>query len=120
MKSLTINLIGVYLAASIASCHYGTGRHVVIKTGDNYGETKIEYSGRADFNSDGTAITYISPKGFVKYSNGDQELIAESDYAGHITYQINDSQKLRQLNPQQKIFLAGAIKNMIRLGHNDD
>lgn len=118
MKTLTINLIGGCLIATAVACH-APNRHVVIKTGDNYNMTSIEYWGRVVFNKEGTAITRISPNGSVKYNHNDQQLLAESDYRGHITYRINDGEKEQQLSPQEKLFVAGAVKEMIKLGHND-
>jgi hypothetical protein len=118
MKTLTINLVGLCMIAVSAACQ-GPNRHVVIKTGDNYNTTSIEYWGRTVFNSEGTAILHISPNGSVKYSHDNQQLIAESDYRGHITYRINDGEKEQQLSPQEKLFVASAVKEMIKLGHNE-
>jgi hypothetical protein len=119
MKTLTINLIAAGLMLAQGACKH-TGRHVVIKSADNYNETRIEYYGRTIFNWEGTAILHISPNGSVEYRNNGQHLLAESDYAGHITYRINDGEKENQLSPQEKIFLADAVKDMIKHGHNDD
>lgn len=118
MKTLTINLIGLCLIAVSAACH-APNRHVVIKTGDNYDMTRIEYWGRVVFNKEGTAITRISPNGSVKYIRNDQQLFAESGYRGRITYQINNGKKEEQLSPQERLFVAAAVKEMIKAGHND-
>lgn len=103
---------------AVAACNQ-PGRHVVIKTGDNYNETSIEYYGSTIFNQEGTAILRISPNGSVKYKHNDQQLIAESDYTGHITYRINGGEKQNVLDAQQKLFLADAIKQMKKQGRND-
>ncbi|GAA4096434.1 hypothetical protein [Mucilaginibacter panaciglaebae] len=118
MKTLTINLIGIYMIVAMAACQ-GSHRHVVIKTGDNYNMTCIEYWGRVVFNTEGTGILHISPNGSVKYSHDNQQLVAESDYRGHITYRINGGEKEQQLSPPEKLFVASAIKEMIKHGHND-
>jgi hypothetical protein len=118
MKTLTINLIGACLVSTFAACE-NPGRHVVIKTGDSFNETKIEYVGRVEFNREGTEISHISPNGSVKYKHNDEQLVAESDNLGHITYQINDGKKGKQLSAQEKLLMANAVKAMIKQGHYD-
>lgn len=119
MKALTIKLMAAGLILTLGACNR-TGRHVVIKTGDNYNVTTIEYYGRTVFNQEGTAILHISPNGSVEYRHNGQHLLAESDHSGHITYRINDGEKQNQLSTQEKVFLADAVKEMIKHGHNND
>jgi len=94
-------------------------RHVIITDGDNHSNTRIEYFGRTYFNGD-TAIAHITPHGSVKYKRDDRELIAECDNNGGIVYRINNSDEQAHLNAGDKTFLAQAIKDMIKHGHNND
>lgn len=118
MKTLTISVIVTGVVLAFAACNR-TGRHVVIKTRDTFNETRIEYYGRTVFNREGTGILHISPNGSVEYRRNGQHLLAESDYIGQITYRINGGEKEKQLNTEEKLFLADAVKDMIKHGHND-
>lgn len=119
MKAFKINLIGACLLLAASACEH-SGRHVVIKSGDNYNTTRIEYYGRAVFDSKGTTILHISPNGSVEYSSNGEHLLAEGDRLGNVTYCINGGKKEKQLNPEEKTLVASAVKVMIKHGHNDD
>jgi hypothetical protein len=117
MKNLKITVaLGLIILSS--ACRMNS-RHVIISDGDNHSSTRIEYFGRAYFNGD-TAIAHITPHGSVKYKRDDRELIAESDNHGGIVYQIDDNEKQTHLNADGKAFLARAVKDMVKHGHNND
>lgn len=107
------------LILTLGACNR-PGRHVVITSGNNYNLTKIEYYGRTVFNQEGTAILHISPNGSVEYRHNGRHLLAEGDDSGHITYRINGGARQNQLSTQEKVFLADAVKEMIKLGHNNN
>jgi hypothetical protein len=118
MKKLQlITAIGILL--SVTACRFGK-RHTTIMENGNGTTVKIEYVGQTYFTPDGTGIKSISPNGYVKYSRDDKQLIAESDYNGKITYELNDGGKQTMLNDGDKEFLAQAVKDMIKHGHNAD
>ncbi|NHA05042.1 hypothetical protein G7092_14630 [Mucilaginibacter sp. HC2] len=118
MKKLQlIAAIGILL--SVTACRFGK-RHTTIMENGNGTTVKIEYVGQTFFTADGTGIQSISPNGYVKYSRDGKQLIAESDHYGKITYEVNDGGKQTMLNDGDKEFLAQAVKDMIKHGHNAD
>lgn len=104
------------LLALAFGCHMGQ-RHTIIAENNNNSNLRIEYVGGVFFNYDSTAIAKITPDGFVKYKKDDQGFIAESDNNGRITYRINGGEEQTQLNGADKMFLARAVKEMIKHGH---
>ncbi|MCC8424062.1 hypothetical protein [Mucilaginibacter sp. UR6-11] len=119
MKTLRSTIMVLGLSVLVSACHMNN-RHVIITDGDDRGSTRIEYAGRAFFNINGTAITHITPNGYVKYKRDGRELVAESDKQGEIFYRINDGEKQTHLNADDSLFLARAVKDMIKHGHNKD
>ena len=118
MKKLQlITAMGILL--SVTACRFGK-RHTTIVENANGNTVRIEYVGQTYFTADGTGIKSISPNGYVKYSRDNKQLIAESDYHGKITYEVNDGGKQTILNEGDKEFLAQAVKDMIKHGHNAD
>ncbi|MDB5144639.1 MAG: hypothetical protein JWQ66_3352 [Mucilaginibacter sp.] len=119
MKKLQF-LFAIAGLIGLSACHIGGKRHVIIAEDSNGAKLKIEYLGQAYFTADKTAIKSISPNGYVKYTRGDKELVAESDYTGKITYEVNDGGKQTMLNDNDKEFLAEAVRDMISHGHYAD
>lgn len=118
MKTLGYVLIVIGIIGLLAGCHIG-GRHTVIVENGNGKERRIEYRGYAYFTSDSTAISRISPGGTVMYKTNDVEIQAESDHAGNITYQFNGGEKHTDLDNNEKISLARAVKDMMKVGHSN-
>jgi len=98
-------------------CHIG-GRHTVIVENGNGKERRIEYRGYAYFTPDSSAISRISPNGTVIYKNDEVEIKAESDHAGNITYQFNGGEKHTDLDKGEKMSLAQAVRDMMKVGHS--
>ena len=119
MKKSQIIIAVLGLIITVTACRFGK-RHTTIMENGNGTTVKIEYLGQAYFNADGTAIKSISPNGYVKYTRDDKTLTAESDYNGKITYELNDGGKQTMLDENGKEFLAQAVKDMIKHGHNSD
>jgi hypothetical protein len=119
MKNLKITIAALGFITLAFACRMNT-RHVIITDGDNSNSTRIEYSGRAYFNMEGTAITHITPHGFVKYKRDGQELLAKSDNHGDVIYSVNDNRGQKELSGGEKLFLARAVQDMIKHGHNND
>ena len=119
MKRLQL-LIAAAGITLLTACHIGNKRHTVIVEDNDGAKLRIEYLGQAYFTADKTGIKSISPNGYVKYSRGDKELVAESDHTGKITYEVNDGDKHTTLTDEDKSFLAEAVKDMVRHGHNAD
>jgi hypothetical protein len=118
MKKLGYVLVVIGVIALLDACHIG-GRHTVIVENGNGKERRIEYWGHVYFTADSSGISRISPNGKVKYKNNDFEIIAESDYNGRITYQFNDGEKKKELDSDEKISLARAVRDMMKVGHNN-
>ncbi|MES2378958.1 MAG: hypothetical protein V4553_20365 [Bacteroidota bacterium] len=119
MENFKITIAAIGLLALAFGCHMNQ-RHTVIAENNGHNNLRIEYGGRVFFNYDSTAIAKITPDGFVKYKKDDQSFVAESDNNGRITYRINGGEKQTQLNADDKMFLAQAVKEMIKRGHYKD
>jgi hypothetical protein len=111
-----IAMAGIMLLAT--ACRFG-GRHTTIIENHDGNTVKIEYRGQVYFTEDATAIKFITPHGSVKYSHNDDDLVAENEN-GRITYEINGGGKQTQLDEGGKAFLASAVREMIKRGHNAD
>lgn len=118
MKNLKFTVAALSFIILAAACGR-PGRHVVISEGDDNGSLKIEYVGRTVFNGD-SAIARITPNGYAKYKKDDQSFIAESNTNGKITYRINGGTAQSRLSANDKVFLAQAVKVMVKRGHNND
>ncbi|WP_183564302.1 hypothetical protein [Mucilaginibacter sp. SP1R1] len=117
MKKSSIVIAALCLATLLAACGK-MQRHTTIIENNNGSKVKIEYQGQTYFSADGTSIENISPYGYVKYSRNDRELKAESDSHVHITYEFNDGDKQTVLTAADKDFVAQAVRDMIKHGHN--
>ncbi len=77
----------VFLAVlCIATACLRRGPITTIKVSDGHSLLKIEYSGKVVFNRAGTAITGISPGGYVKYDRDGRVFSASGDERGRVTY----------------------------------
>lgn len=111
-----IVLAGLMLLAT--ACHFG-GRSTTIVENENGNTVKIVYHGQTYFTEDGKGIKSISPRGSVAFSKNNQDLVVENDH-GRIVYEINGGGKQTQLDEDGKAFLARAVSEMIKRGHNAD
>lgn len=97
-------------------CDRHSGRHVVMS--DN--SVRIEYYGRARFTTDEKAIASMSRGGEVNYERNGQTLTAH-EQDGVIRYTFNlGGGEITGVNDQTRGFLASAVQDMIKHGHNDD
>jgi hypothetical protein len=111
LKFLASLCIGLLLSA----CHFG--RHsTIVETGDHY-YLRIEYAGIIHFNDDGTAISSISPGGYVKYENNDKRLEAQNNDQGGISYELSDDGEKLHLDNRGKEFIAQAVRVMLKKNH---
>lgn len=98
-------------------CDRHTGRHVVISEN---GKVYIEYYGRARFTTDARGIAQISRGGEVNYQRNGQTLNAR-EQDGVIRYTFNlGGGNIMGVNDQTRGFLASAVQDMVKHGHNDD
>src|SRR5438067_1308408 len=118
MKNIKITTAALGLIILASACRMNS-RHVIITDGDDNRSIRIEYFGRAYFSGD-TAIAHISPHGSVTYKRDNRQLVANSDNHGKVVYQIDDGEKQTHLNADDKAFLAQAVKDMVKHGHNND
>ncbi len=118
MKKIHYLFVLAGLLTFATACRMG-GRHNVIVENTNGKSVKVEYWGQVLFTEDKKDIRSISPHGQLKFSMNSQDLQVENDH-GKIVYEINGGGKQSKLDDDQKLFLARAIREMIRLGHNTD
>jgi hypothetical protein len=115
MKKLRILLL-VAALAGLSACHFGRHHSTIVETGNNY-YLKIEYSGSIYFNNEGTAISGISPGGYVKYEFNEIKLKAWHSRNGEVSYEVYDNgEKLNPYN-EGKTFIAGAVRMMLMKNH---
>jgi hypothetical protein len=116
MKKLKIVLLIIALGALFTACRFGR-RHTTIVENSNNNYMKIEYSGNIYFNHDGTAISSISPGGYVKYQHNDRKLEAKNNRNGGVTYELYDNGEKLSMNDEGKRFIAEAVQMMMKKGH---
>src|ERR1700753_830188 len=90
--------------ALLAACSFGR-RHTTIVENSNDHHLRIEYSGKVAFNNDGTAITSISPDGYVEYQNDDKKLEAKNNGHGGISYELYEGYTKMSLDDNGKKFI---------------
>ena len=118
MKKLELIFVALGLIGLATACNHNK-RHVVIGNNAPGHEEKIEYWGHTIFNEDGTGIRSITPNGSALYVKNGEEILAESDSHGQITYTINDGPKQTTLDSNSRRLLAIAVKEMVKRSHND-
>ncbi|WP_345949934.1 MULTISPECIES: hypothetical protein [unclassified Mucilaginibacter] len=111
MKRLILLLVTM-VGLLIGSCHHRKITKMSIWTNADY--LKIEYSGNIVFNDANTDIVYISPNGYFKCKNKEDELIAQSTAKNHIDYELNGERQNAQLNTQGRMLLKDAIKEIAK------
>jgi hypothetical protein len=99
--------------------HWGRGDNegTMVSTGDNF-DVKIKWSGKVKFNDDETAIASITPGGYLRYTNNDKKMFAESNLQGDISYTLYDGHQTLVLNDSGKKFLATSIMEMNNMGYD--
>jgi hypothetical protein len=118
MKKIHLLIAVAGMMLLVTACRFG-GRHNTIVENSNGRYVKVEYYGQVYFTEDKKDIKFITPHGQLKFSTNSDDLLAENDH-GKIVYEINGGGKQTQLDEDQKMFLARAIHEMIRLGHSSD
>ncbi len=119
MKKSGLIAIALSLIIISAACDMGKGHRIISVKNDNV-SLKIEYSGTVIFNDDETGIESISSGGYVKYSKNGKKLEAKNNRRGEITYELYDRGKKLSMQDDNRKFLAEAIKEMMKYGHNED
>ncbi len=106
---ITIMVAGM---AMLAACSFGRKHTTIIeKTNNNY--LRIEYAGHVSFNTEGSAIDYISPNGYVEYQNNDKKLEAKNNGKGGVSYELYEGYS--RISPEQNgKFIADAIKIIVQ------
>lgn len=83
---------------------------MVIKDDTRY--LRIEYAGTIVFNDDNTGILHISPDGYFKCKDKENNLTAEADKKGNLVYEVNGSEPTASLNESSKMLLLQAVKEI--------
>src|ERR1700761_4556567 len=110
MKKFGIAILVTGLAL-LAACGFGR-RHTTIVENTNGHYLRIEFSGKVAFNSAGTAISSISPDGYLEYQNNDKKLEAKNNGHGGISYELYEGYTKLSLDDNGRKFIAEAVKVM--------
>jgi hypothetical protein len=88
---------------------------------DGVNRVEVRYEGDIQFNDDETAITRISPGGYVDYRRNDDRLLAGNNDRGLLEVELHENGK--SIDPgsaEGKALVARAIKGMIDMGFDID
>ena len=96
----------------LASCHLGR-RHTTIISNNGNEKIRIEYYGQFSFNNTRTAISSMSPGGYISYERNDEKLEVQRNRVGQIVYKINGGREKIILDSNDKQFVAEAVKDML-------
>jgi hypothetical protein len=119
MKKVKLLLLIAALGVLTVACNFGRRRTTIVETGNNH-YIKIESMGTVDFNTEKTAISYISPGGYLNYEYNDNKLKAVNDGHGGVHYELDaDGEKLDPAG-NGKAFIAEAVKVMIKKGYRSN
>ena len=118
MKKITL-LSAAFGLVLLVSCHFGR-RHSIIISNDGNEKIRIEYYGQFSFNNARTAVSSMSPGGYISYEWNDEKLEVQRNRVGQIVYKINGGRKKTVLDRNDKLFVAVAVKEMIKKGHYSD
>lgn len=109
MKTLKLFIVGLLLVAT-ASCK--KGKVTRIKTSDGKNLVEITYSGRIVFDEAAARIKNMAPESYINYKKSGRELNVECDAAGHVTYTLDNGDKVSTLSADDEQFFAEAIKTI--------
>lgn len=116
MKKL--HLFAAFAILTVASaCH--RRHHVTIVTDTNGGYVKLEYSGDSYLTDNAAGIKNIPPGGYLKYETNNEKILAERNYDGTLSYEVNGGDKKLSLNDEEKGLIAIALKAVARHPHHD-
>ncbi len=105
----------LFTSLVFVSCHNGP-RHTTIETSDGTTSAKIKCAGDIHFAEDSSAVTSISPYGYIEYWGNDKHVVIESDEQGNLSHELYRGETKIPLDSAGKLFLAAALKEMITLG----
>lgn len=84
---------------------------------DDDNHIEISYEGEISFNDDETAISGISPRGWLKYRNNGARILAGVNDNGLVQYELyQDGRMVDPGSEEGKRLLAKSIRRMINLG----
>lgn len=115
MKKNTTIIGWLFTALVFVSCHNGP-RHTTIETSDGTTSARIKCAGDIHFAEDSSAVTSISPYGYIEYWGNDKHVVIESDEQGKLSHELYRVETKIPLDSSGKLFLAAAVKEMIVLG----
>jgi hypothetical protein len=106
----------ILVLALMSSCRHSRYRTVTIALNDNTRSVKIKYEGTVSFNADSTAISSLSPQGYITYRSNAIKMRVESDEAGRLTTALFENGTAIPFNEYGTKLMAAAIKEMLALG----
>jgi len=114
MKKIFFFVLGILC---LASCiRSGPQTTTSMNIHDESGTIKIRSSGKVRFNREASAISSISPYGYLEYSHKRKRMRAEADAEGNVSYFLKDGSERLQMNESGRRFLASVIQDVVRRG----
>ena len=114
MKKISIFLLG--MICLVACTHSGSYKTTTMNIHDESGTVHIKSSGRIRFNADQSAITSMSPYGYLEYSHNKKKMRAEADGDGNIDYSLQNGYQQLSMNEEGRRFIAAVLHDVIRRG----
>jgi hypothetical protein len=87
----------------------------IVINSDNFYE-EIRYAGHINFNDEETAITALSPGGYLKYTRDDQLLTVVADSSGRIVYTLSQNGHVTNNSADLPKIISEAVKETIAWG----
>lgn len=113
MKHILFYAVIVCILTASAGCKHGN--RIVVNDGKNYLE--INYKGKIRFTEDETAIESMSGDAFLRFTNNNLKLYAESNYHGEVEYELyDDGRRIDPAEAKGKKLMAEAIQKMMDVG----
>ena len=101
----------------LAACTFGKRHTTLVEKSDNH-YLRIEYAGHISFNREGTAISSISPDGYVEYQQDDKKLEAKDNGNGGVSYELYDGYEKLGMDERGRQFIAEAVRVMMQKKHH--
>jgi len=118
-KTLWVFLLATGFLSASCRHHWGRGNRMSVSDGVN--RTEVRYEGDIQFNEDETAISRISPGGYLEYWRNDDHLLAGMNDKGVLQMELHENGKpVDPASAEGKELVAKVIKGMIGLGFDID
>jgi hypothetical protein len=111
-KKIQFIVLALIVLGTVAACDWGKSTTIVNKT-DSLSQ-RIKYSGKIVFNEKEDGIEHISNGGYLEFDQNGRGFKAKESSHGKIEYEFNGDGKVTELSDEQRGFVAGAVKSIIK------